>query len=111
MRLQTPHGPDEHAFLGASRAVLEPTYFQGGLAFMFETCYMLKLAPEALHADSEPHKVSRHPTVQSDYVGCWKKLPKLFDGTSSPPFPSAPNSTKTVVESVAGGGKKEGDAI
>lgn len=89
---QTPHGPDEGTFLGASAATLRPTYFAGGLAFMFETCYLLKVSPEALHTDAEedtevPLGGRLHPTVQKNYTKCWKKLPKIFDGSTNPDFP------------------------
>lgn len=49
----TPHGPDEESY---SKAVLDPctipTVYHGGLAFMFETCLSLKVAPAALHDEA-----------------------------------------------------------
>ena len=43
--------------------------FDSGLAFMFETCYTLKLTDWAMSA----------PHLEQDYVDCWSALPKLFD--------------------------------
>ena len=65
----TPHGPDTPTFIKASEAELTPTYFDGGLAFMFETSYVLKLAPAALSS----------PQLQRTYNECWQQLPKLFN--------------------------------
>jgi homogentisate 1,2-dioxygenase len=70
----TPHGPDASTFLAASSAKLEPTYFGEGLAFMFESTLMLKVTPSALASDA----------LQSNYLKCWQRLPKLFDGTVKP---------------------------
>merc|ERR1712000_449045 len=38
-----PHGPDEPTFVGASTAELAPMKFDAGLAFMFESDYMMNL--------------------------------------------------------------------
>jgi len=40
----TPHGPDVGIVSAATQAQLGPVYFNGGLAFMFETCYLLKVS-------------------------------------------------------------------
>jgi len=40
----TPHGPDVGVFEQATKAKLEPHYFAGGLAFMFETCFHLAVS-------------------------------------------------------------------
>jgi homogentisate 1,2-dioxygenase len=49
----------------------QPVKFDGGLAFMFETCFTLRLSPWALQA----------PHLEKDYVtDCWARLPKLFTG-------------------------------
>ena len=46
----TPHGPDEESY---NKAVQDPCstpiVYEGGMAFMFETCLSLKVAPAALH--------------------------------------------------------------
>lgn len=47
----------------------QPLKFDSGLAFMFETCYTLKLTDWALSATH----------LEQDYVDCWSSLPKLFD--------------------------------
>lgn len=62
------HGPDADTFIKASTAELKPEYFGGGLAFMFETCLMLKLTPWAMAA---PHR-------DVEYAKCWQQLPRVF---------------------------------
>jgi homogentisate 1,2-dioxygenase len=64
----TPHGPDAPTFKGASTAELAPEKFDGGLAFMFETCEVLKLTEYAL----------RGPDREWAYQACWSGLPALF---------------------------------
>jgi homogentisate 1,2-dioxygenase len=66
----TPHGPDAPTFLGASTADLKPEKFDGGLAFMFESTYMLKVSKWALE----------EAPLDKDYAKCWQPLPKVFDG-------------------------------
>ena len=70
----TPHGPDATTFDKASKATLGPVYFEEGLAFMFETSYLLKIAPEALESS----------TLQRDYAKCWQSLKKNFTGELTP---------------------------
>ena len=41
---------------------------------MFETMYLLAVAPQALSSN----------LIQEDYTECWDKLPKIFDGTLDP---------------------------
>jgi homogentisate 1,2-dioxygenase len=64
----TGHGPDAEAFALASQAKLEPRYLGDGLAFMFETRWVLHPTRFALEA----------PELQADYPGCWKALPRSF---------------------------------
>jgi homogentisate 1,2-dioxygenase len=72
----TGHGPDAETFIKASSAdFLSPVYFNGGLAFMFESKYLLKVARNALSNES---------TVQNSYQDCWTSLPKLFNGETNP---------------------------
>lgn len=80
----TPHGPDSATFIAASssRDPQQPVFYDQGLAFMFETTYMLKVAPRAL-CGSDPS----YPSVQADYQQCWTALPKLFTGQRSPNLP------------------------
>lgn len=70
----TPHGPDTTTFVKASNdgdenGIQQPRYFDGGLAFMFETCFILKVAPSAITS----------PNKDIDYSDCWQTLPKLFN--------------------------------
>ena len=70
----TAHGPDSKTHKAASEAVLKPHFFDGGLAFMFETSFMMKLTPWALHGD---HR-------DTEYYKCWENLPKNFDPANTP---------------------------
>lgn len=80
----TPHGPDTGAFKAGSGLGQEkdapqtPVFFDGGLAFMFESCYLLKVAPKALKKSSLSGE--NLPQQQVDYYHCWQGLPKLFTG-------------------------------
>src|SRR5690606_6656334 len=56
-----PHGPDAAAFEQASAAALTPVKQEQGLAFMFETRYVLQLTEWALAS----------PALQQDYRACW----------------------------------------
>ncbi|WP_036255198.1 homogentisate 1,2-dioxygenase [Methylocapsa acidiphila] len=66
-----PHGPDKEAFDKASSAELHPHKLTDTLAFMFETRY--------------PQHVTNYaaslPTLQHDYIECWRGLEKHFDPT------------------------------
>ena len=64
----TPHGPDAPTFEGASNKELAPEYFDGGLAFMFETCFQLKVSRWALG----------HKSRDQGYIDCWKGLQDHF---------------------------------
>lgn len=64
------HGPDDTTFAKASEEELVPRYFDGGLAFMFESSYLFKVSKRAVDA----------PTNQPDYMDCWKGIKKNFDG-------------------------------
>lgn len=72
----TAHGPDANAFVNASSSPLPPVYFDKGLAFMFESTYLFKVAPNALHSSK----------LQQNYAKCWQKLPKLFTGENTTAF-------------------------
>lgn len=76
--IMTAHGPDEATFQKASADDLKPTYFDGGLAFMFESVYFLDVSQSALEC----------PELDTGYQSCWQTLQKHF----SPPVmpPSAP---------------------
>ncbi len=65
----TPHGPDNAVFEKHSVVTEQkPEYFQGGLAFMFETTYILKVSEPALNS----------PFLQRDYRECWQGLHSNF---------------------------------
>lgn len=66
----TAHGPDAGTFEKASddSKPQVPVKFDGGLAFMFETCCTLKVSATALQS----------PLRDSAYADCWKNLPKKF---------------------------------
>lgn len=69
-----PHGPDAATFKKATNSgKLVPVYYDEGLAFMFETKYILKVSPSAMNE-----------TVDKNYTECWKHLPKLFNGELNP---------------------------
>jgi homogentisate 1,2-dioxygenase len=66
-----PHGPDTDAFEKASTAELKPVKLTNTLAFMFETRFPQQLTEFAASL----------PTLQDDYLDCWKGIAKKFDGT------------------------------
>ena len=59
----TPHGPDVDSWRRATDEELKPTKYEGGLAFMFETEYVLKVAKWARESPS------RHATYASKSWG------------------------------------------
>ena len=62
----TPHGPDTESYDKAVQDPCDtPVRFDGGMAFMFETCLSLSVAPAALH---DP--VWR----DTQYAQCWQGL-------------------------------------
>lgn len=64
----TGHGPEAEVFTKASNAELKPMFIgKDSLAFMFETCYQMKLTK---------HGASKY--VDQEYQQCWKTLPRLF---------------------------------
>ena len=64
-----PHGPDTQAFEHASNGELKPVKLTGTMAFMFETRF--------------PQRVTKYaaelPTLQDNYIDCWRDLKKHFD--------------------------------
>jgi len=64
-----PHGPDTMAFEHASNMELNPVKLTGTMAFMFETRF--------------PQRVTKYaaelPTLQENYIDCWRDLKKHFD--------------------------------
>ena len=67
----TPHGPDAGCVAKAEKVDLKPHFFDGGLAFMFETCHTVKLTPWALDGEHRDR----------EYYKCWSSLPRKFDPT------------------------------
>jgi homogentisate 1,2-dioxygenase len=64
------HGPDLATFEKASAAELAPHYIADTLAFMFETCFVVRPTKFALET----------PALQRDYDACWDGFKKLFKG-------------------------------
>jgi homogentisate 1,2-dioxygenase len=68
----TPHGPDADTY---AKAVADecsaPSIFNGGLAFMFETCMPLRVSPLALRDDQ---------WRDANYNECWQGLADNFTG-------------------------------
>ena len=71
----TPHGPDTGAFVGASAAPIHdnPVFFDKGMAFMFETSYLLRPTLEA------PTAGGGTVAIDQGYAKSWQPLPKRFD--------------------------------
>lgn len=65
------HGPDASVFEKASHMKLEPHYLDNGLAFMFESRYVMRPTDYAMKTQ----------TLQDEYNDVWKHLPKLFNKT------------------------------
>tara|TARA_B100000780_G_scaffold266713_1_gene223132 strand:+ start:122 stop:709 length:588 start_codon:yes stop_codon:yes gene_type:complete len=63
------HGPDHSSYAKAMAADLKPHYFDGGLAFMFETKYTVKLSKWSANSDN----------LDRDYHKTWASLPRRFD--------------------------------
>uniref|UniRef100_A0A7S3PH04 homogentisate 1,2-dioxygenase n=1 Tax=Aplanochytrium stocchinoi TaxID=215587 RepID=A0A7S3PH04_9STRA len=70
----TPHGPDAETFENASNEKLTPKFFDQGLAFMFETTYLLRLSKFARFGS---HR-------QLEYQRCWSSLKCNFDPNYDP---------------------------
>ena len=101
----TPHGPDTGAFVGASAAPIHdnPVFFDKGMAFMFETSYLLRPTlvrerpcqlslpflvcfqclpvPKTADRSQQAAKTAGGGEVPLDteYAESWLPLPKLFD--------------------------------
>ncbi len=64
------HGPDAASFESAATANSKPVYWDLGLAFMFETLFVLRPTRFALET----------PALQRDYDAVWAGLKKRFEG-------------------------------
>lgn len=73
---RTPHGPDNATYRKAADPLTQqlPVYQNAGMAFMFESTYLLKIAPQGMES----------PTLQHGYSQCWEDLPKMFNGDIDP---------------------------
>lgn len=69
--MMLPHGPDAFGFDKATEGELKPVKLENTMAFMFETRFPQQVTQFAATA----------PTLQTDYLDCWKGLKKKFDGT------------------------------
>jgi len=64
------HGPDNASWEKSSNQALAPERYENTLAFMFESCLMIRPSRFALETDA----------LQSDYHECWQDLEKNFTG-------------------------------
>jgi homogentisate 1,2-dioxygenase len=62
------HGPDRASWENASHAVLAPQKIDDGIAFMFESRWVIRPTEFALAS----------PQLQRDYDACWRRFPKRF---------------------------------
>ena len=67
------HGPDAAVTERAMASDLAPEKTGNALAFMFETCQVLRASRYALEV----------PELQRDYDACWQGLRKMFTGRAS----------------------------
>lgn len=67
--IMTPHGPDAASYDSNIKSpCAEPTKFEGGLAFMFESSAMCKVSIYALACEQR----------ERDYARCWDGLDRAF---------------------------------
>lgn len=69
--MMLPHGPDASGFEKASNSELKPQKLARTMAFMFETRFPQLITQYAASL----------PTLQDNYIDCWKGLERRFDGT------------------------------
>ena len=65
----SPHGPEASVFEHASQVELVPDRYQGSLAFMLESRYIIQPTRWAMET----------PLRQSNYIDCWKDIKKQFE--------------------------------
>ena len=64
------HGPEADVLVKASNAPLAPQFIgKDGIAFMFESAYMFKLADYAMNPEMQ----------DTEYWKCWEDIPRVFD--------------------------------
>ena len=63
----TAHGPEANIFNNASNTEMKPVrYPDNALQFMFETCFMLRIAPWSIE------------NLDETYLECWQGIQKLY---------------------------------
>ena len=67
----TPHGPETTATEKAMNEELKPVKYKDTMAFMFETCFVLRIA----HSANENNAVVE---IDQDYHKCWNGMKKHF---------------------------------
>lgn len=65
------HGPDAEAFERCSSASEDPFLLPDGMAFMFESTYIMRLTPFAVNSD----------LVDDQYIQCWDGIKTHFDAS------------------------------
>ena len=68
--MHSAHGPDLDAYEKATTSDLAPMNLADTMAFMFETCYPIKLTDWGANS----------PQIQTDYQDVWQGLDKNFNG-------------------------------
>lgn len=67
--IMTPHGPDAESYYDSVRKPCDqPTKFEGGLAFMFESSAMCRVSAYATECEQR----------EADYAACWDGLRGTF---------------------------------
>lgn len=69
--MMIPHGPDAGAFENASNEEMKPVFLDNTMSFMIETRFPQHLTE--FSAEEAP--------LQDNYMDCWDKIDKKFDGT------------------------------
>ena len=67
----TPHGPDGPTFEKATKAELKPARIEDTMAFMFESCHIIRPTRTALESSTRQH----------DYLECWQSIKRNFDAS------------------------------
>ncbi|GBG35010.1 Homogentisate 1,2-dioxygenase [Hondaea fermentalgiana] len=97
----SPHGPDAATFERFSDPAkvdtTSPAFFDGGLAFMFETTFMLELSDAAR---TSPHR-------EFTYQQCWADMPASFDPKAKPPASRADNLLAWRASRASNGAKRQ----
>jgi homogentisate 1,2-dioxygenase len=68
----TPHGPETKATEKAMHEDLKPVKYKDTMSFMFESCYLLRIANDAYVTESSVQ-------VDHEYNNCWNDMKIYFD--------------------------------